>query len=309
MATFETYSRKKKGLPDVLSYHSFSEKLKTQIYHIWNDYFLQDGYPDSFKTEGLKVIHDTICKETGKKTLFFNGTFFNRSFDYQIEKYFESLTDIDALLDTVDIIFYFILRMEEVASQNTYPPALSYSAKDAILDLNTRFKEHGIGYEFANKQIIRIDNQLLHQVAVVPTLSLIQNPEYSNVNDEYLKAHEHYRYSRNQECLNECLKSFETTIKIICFKNNWPYQESDTANVLVKILITNKFLPSYNENQLNSLRSLLQSNIPTVRNKNSAHGQGTQKRKVPNHLAQYLLSVTGATIQLLINSQTAIEKK
>lgn len=309
MAIFETYTKKKQGLPDILSYDSFPEKLKTQIYHIWNDYFLQDSYSTDFKDEAMKVIYNTICKETGKKNFYFNSLFINRSPEYQVEKYFESLTDINDLLDTIDIIFYFMVRMEEVALENNFYLRVKYPVKDAILDLNTRFKENGIGYEFANKQIIRIDNQLLHQQTIKPALLLLQDPDYANVNDEYLKAHEHFRYNRNQECLNECLKAFETTMKIICAKNNWSFQENDTAKILVGILITNKFIPSYNENQLNSLRNLLQSSIPTVRNKNSAHGQGTKKRIVPNNLSQYLLSITGATIQLLINTQKHFEGK
>ena len=48
---------------------------------------------------------------------------------------------------------------------------------------------------------------------------------YAGANDEFLRAHEHYRHKRHKECLNECLKAFESMMKAICKKRRWPYSE------------------------------------------------------------------------------------
>lgn len=309
MATFPTYSKIKNGLPDVFEYDKIPDKLKVQIYHIWNDFFAQDSFTDDFKRDVIQHIHDTICKETGKKILHFNNLFIDRNPASQIEKYFDSLKETDPILDVVDIMFFYIEKMQSVTLQNYPYSRIRYSAESAIEDLNTRFRENGIGYQFANSKIIRVDNQLLHQEAIKPALHLLTDPDYSNANDEYMKAHEHFRFKRNQECLNECLKSFETTMKIICTKNGWTYKNSDTAKPLINILLTKQFMPTYHESYLSSLRQLLESNIPTVRNKNSGHGQGTKKIIVPDHLASYLLNVTGSTIKLIIDTQKELEKK
>jgi hypothetical protein len=308
MATFPTYSKQKAGTPEVFQYDSIPEKLKGQIYHIWHDFFEQEGINNKDKHDIYEHIYKILLKETGKKRLYFNGLFFDDNPANQIEKYFENLDNVDAALDTIGVIFYIVEQVQKITQQNPYSK-LRYTADEAIKDLNIRFKENAVGYQYLNSKIIRIDNQLLHETAVKPALQFIHQKEYQNANEEYLNAHDHFRHRRYQECLNECLKSFETTMKIICSKNKWNFNPNDTAKPLINTLLTNKFLPNYNETYLGSLRTIMESSIPTVRNKNSGHGQGIQKRVVPEHLASYLLTITGATIKLLIETQNTLEKK
>ena len=47
-------------------------------------------------------------------------------------------------------------------------------------------------------------------------LALLGTEEYAEANAEFLKALEHYRKGETKECLTECLKAFETTMKAIC---------------------------------------------------------------------------------------------
>lgn len=151
--------------------------------------------------------------------------------------------------------------------------------------------------------VFLLKNKLLHSETIRPALLLLTDPEFINANEEFLSAHEHFRYNRNKECLNECLKAFETTMKIICMKNQWSFKESDTAKSLIKNLIDNKFLPGYHENQLSAIRQQLESTIPTIRNKNGGHGQGVRKIIVSKSLAKYMLYSTSATICLLVEIQ------
>ena len=37
----------------------------------------------------------------------------------------------------------------------------SQSPGDAVIELNERFREHGVGYQFESEEIIRIDSQLI----------------------------------------------------------------------------------------------------------------------------------------------------
>lgn len=308
MATFPTYSKSKNERPDNFQYDNIPDKLKVQIYHIWNDFFVQKCLSIDFRREVIQHIHDTLLKETGKKALYFNGIYNDKNPARQIEKYFDEQTDTDAILDVIHIMFFFIEEAQIAAVEHDPYIRIPYSADEAINDLNTRFKENGVGYQFTNGKIIRLDNELLHQETVITSLQLLSDTDYLNANDEYIKAHEHYRFKRNQECLNECLKAFESTMKIICTKNNWVYKETDTAKPLINLLLTKNFMPSYNESYLSALRQLLESNIPTIRNKNSGHGAGIKKVNVPDHLANFILYVTGATIKLLVDTQKEIEK-
>lgn len=308
MPIFKIYSKRKKGLPDVLTYDKLSDKMKNQVYHIWNDFFKQECFSKELTEYGRKYIYETICKEEGKKSLYFNGMFKELSPVVQVEKYFEELKETDKIIDVIEVTFFCIIRLEIAAKQRNKLIKITYTADKAIKELNNRFKENGVGYQFTNEQIIRIDNKLLHKETIQPTLDLLHEPEYKNANDEFLKAHEHFRFRRNQECLNECLKSFESTIKIVCHKNGWLYKETDTAKPLINLLLANNFFPNYNESQLSAVRQLLEGSIPTIRNKNSGHGQGTKKIVVADSLASYMLYISGATIRLILETQIDKEK-
>jgi hypothetical protein len=143
---------------------------------------------------------------------------------------------------------------------------------------------------------------LLHEEVIQPALNLLMDENFENANEEYLNAHTHYRDLRYKECLNECLKAFESTMKIICSKNNWQYQDKDTSKDLIKIILDNNLLPAYHTTQLTAIRTLFESSIPTIRNRNSGHGQGTTKIVVDEYLANYMLNITGATIKLLVEA-------
>lgn len=57
----------------------------------------------------------------------------------------------------------------------------------------------------------------------------------------------------------------------------------------------------YLQNQFSSVRILLESGIPTVRNKEGGHGQGSEASVVPEHLASYTLHLTATNLLFLAN--------
>lgn len=44
---------------------------------------------------------------------------------------------------------------------------------------------------------------------------VLSDKRYKGASQEFLAANEHYRHGRYKECLNDCLKAFESTMKII----------------------------------------------------------------------------------------------
>lgn len=110
----------------------------------------------------------------------------------------------------------------------------------------------------------------------------LQDKSFKGANEEFLKAHEHYRRGRYKECLVDALKAFESTMKTIYSLRGWPTQPTDTAKRLISTCMSNGLFPAYFDSQFSSIRSLLESGVPTVRNKNGGHGQGTAPVAVPN---------------------------
>jgi len=168
--------------------------------------------------------------------------------------------------------------------------------------LNERFREHGVGYQFESGEIIRVDSEFLHSEAVKPVLAILRDGSFKGANDEFLAAHDHYRHGRYKECLVDALKSFESTMKTICSIRGWVTQPTDTAKNLIEHCFNNGLFPAYFSSQFSSLRSLLESGIPTVRNKNGGHGQGVAPIAVPEYLARYALNLTATTVLLMVEA-------
>lgn len=167
-------------------------------------------------------------------------------------------------------------------------------------------REMGKAVEIQHPEIIRKESQHLHAEAVKPTIELLKDRHFKGANEEFLKAHEHYRHGDYKACLVECLKAFESTMKIICHAKSWPYNQTDTAKTLIQVCLDKSLIPTFSQQQMTSLRTLLESGIPTVRNNRGGHGQGVLSIDVAPEVARYALHLTAATLLLLIESAKII---
>ncbi|MDN3474497.1 hypothetical protein QMA08_07510 [Pseudoalteromonas sp. APC 3355] len=91
-------------------------------------------------------------------------------------------------------------------------------------------------------------------------------------------------------------------MKVICGKQSWGLKGNETANKLIDICLKNNLIPNYWQTQLSSLRSMLESAIPTARNK-YAHGPEIVQQQAPEELVGYILHTTASTIIFLIESE------
>ncbi|MGN6397186.1 MAG: STM4504/CBY_0614 family protein [Mucilaginibacter sp.] len=296
MAIEDLYSTRNKQVPEILTYESLPEKLKNQIVHIWSDFFNLIKNEDDYD-KIWELIEGKIAKAHGKKTLIADSLI-RYTDSYKVELYFLNNNDIEECLDVIEIIFRVINKAGEIYR-------MEQKSEEAVKELNGRFLLSGVGFQFGVEIIIKIDSKLLHQNIAKPVLNLLDSKIYENANEEYLNDHEHFRNKRNKECLNDCLKSFETTMKIICTINQWSFSPNDTASKLINHLIDNKFFPDYHSTHLNGIRQILESGVPTMRNKNGGHGQGVTRIIVTDEMASYMLNITGSAIKFLIEVQNS----
>jgi len=136
---------------------------------------------------------------------------------------------------------------------------------------------------------------------------LLSDKNYAGANAEFLKAFEHYRHGNTKECLIECLKAFESTMKAICTKRKWPFKSTDTAKALIEVCFLHKLIPDLIQSHVSAFRATLESGIPTVRNKLAGHGQGATIVDVPPHYASYMLHLTATTIQFLVEAEKELK--
>jgi len=283
-------------VPDIYSYDELPNKLKVQIIHIIRDTIGNDVvYLENGAREIYKYIHKALAREYG---VFELDKHFDSDED-SIMNFFLKSNDIEEELDVIDFTFRvinFYIKKDNFYSHST---KVKMSPEEALSELNERFKEHDVGYQFEG-EIIRLDSTYIHSEVVIPTIRLLSSDKFQGANDEYMKAHEHYRHGRNKECLAECLKSFESVMKIICKEKEWNYDQNDTSKRLIQVCFDNDLVPSYMQNQFTSLKSLLESGVPTIRNKKGGHGQGQNKTEVEDHLTRYAMNLTGSNIIFLI---------
>lgn len=311
MAIFDLFSKRQKKLrgdvPDVYTYDDLPNALRVQIVHIWTDVLgnSQDyiEYRERVRV-AYKIIVDALCREYGLFKLPGTEKYGDRKYISELINYLLQESSVEKQLDAIELSFKVINRYTR-SWEYLHRSNASKRADDAIDELNNRFKEHGIGFQFIENEIIRIDSELLHVVAVKPALRLLNDKSYQGAQQEFLSAYEHYRHGKNKESMNDCLKSFESTMKAICDKRKWVYQANATAKALIKVCFDNNLVPSFWQQQLSSLRSMLESSIPTGRNKLSGHGQGAIPTSVPNYLVEYMLHMTASTLVFL----TTAEKK
>jgi hypothetical protein len=314
MPVFQTYSKRQKAMceesADVYCYDKLPEKLKVQIVHIWNDVLGDKGDNlDHYKKS--KVAYDyiveIICRENGWFLLpnFKKSIYKTDSYEALIN-YFLFEENVEKLLDVIELSFVAVNRFTK---EYNYLNKITYEndADQAIDELNIRFKENGVGYQFVGNEIIRIDSEYLHKEAVIPAIRILNEPGFEGAQDEFINAHDHYRHGRFKEALSECNKSFESTMKIICNINNWSFKQSDTSSKLIDICINNGLIKPFWQSNFNSLNTLLSSGVPTIRNKNGGHGQGAELTEVPEYLVSYMLHVTASTVLMLITAHKDIK--
>ena len=307
MAIFDLYSKRQKRLrgevTDIFIYDDIPNKLRIQITHIIRDCF---GYNNSDYRQDKPInlyqyVRDILCREYGKFELRKNTNIYGYRVD---EELFDFFLETESTEEALDVIELLCRAIENIILPNYYEFQRDFNSKihpeQAIQDLNNRFKENGIGYSYESGQIIRIDSTYIHAEITKTVLNLITHKKFKGANEEYLKAHNHYKEGNNKECLNECLKAFESTMKTICLEKGWNISPKMTAKSLIQICFDNELIPSFTQNQFTSLRSLFESGIPAIRNKLGGHGQGQVPQKVDDEMTRYALNLTGTNIIFLI---------
>lgn len=297
---FNLFSKRRKNergdYPDVYQYEEIPNSFRVQVVHMLQEAFAHEGNDFTYEaTETIKEINKALSREYG---IFKLAGKYDEGFQ-ELANFLLQTEDYEQALDVIELTFRFIDRS---IRKNPYHHNQNIDVDSLIEELNQRFRESGVGYQYESGELMRVDSQFIHSEAVKPTLSLLKAKKYHSVNEEFLQAHEHYRHARYEESTTECLKSLESLLKTICSKRGWAYDTNDTAKKLISIVLNNDLIPSFMQNQLNVMQTLLESGVPTVRNKLAGHGQGPTVRAMPDYIASYVLHLTATTILLLANA-------
>jgi hypothetical protein len=339
MPISELFSKRKRkreraGQPAIYQYDEIPEEFRNQVRRIWKKAIGTDpgGIGGRATARVWEEIHDSVSPELGWLALGTEGNPMDSCFQVLLKGNTEQVLDIvEASFQCIEHHFGGYKGRPEDMEEDT---GLSGSASPdvgvvrgmgiteedmrrplspdmAIEELNQHFLENDLGYQYRNGRIIRIDSEYTHSEIVLPALQLLNEPEFKPALDEFLKGHEDYRRGRYEDAINEALKAFESTMKIICENRGWKVVSkkrkkltvSDaSASDLIQTCFEHGLIPVALQRHFTNLRRTLESGLPTVRNEFSAHGDGVETVEVPDYLAQYALNLAASNIVLLINA-------
>ena len=297
---YKLFSQRKReaigDIPDVYEYDIFSVEFRNQFFHIVSSVFekcnkkANAGYGERF--DFWETTCELYAREKGLKNLRSEYGYRNTedAYEYYIDK--SSDEDFLDLLDfTITRIFCHDVTCNCVGKE---------TIEDAIFELNYRFKQHSLGYEFINGTLIIKTDEHIHSNVVKPALCLLHRDEFRGSEDEFLLAWKHYKEGNLKDAILNAGKCFESVMKSICKQSKFPFDEQkDDAKKLIQILREKNFFPAYLESHMNGIRATLESGAPTVRNKTSGHGQGEKVLEISEAYASYALNLVATNIVFL----------
>lgn len=286
MGIYDLFSKRNKPLPDVFQTTELPPKFRTQVCWIWKDSLLQLGCNTGggYTNPLMQEIRNTICREVGRNSLSNNN---RESPEGDLMRALaEATMDTQLGLNVIETSFRFMFH--------EFPPQMM---DRLIRELNHRFRENGIGYQFDfnAQRLIPVNSMFTHEQVVRPALAVLTCRDFATANTEFMEAFEDYKKSDFDDCLTKCCACFESVMKIICHKKGWAFDPKDTAAPLIQTIIREAGMESFFEQPL-----ML---IATMRNRlSSSHGAGTGTRHAPEHIARYALNATASAILLLVEA-------
>lgn len=315
MPIFELYSRRKRCLergdaPEVYQYNTLPAPLRTQLAQIFSDaiggYYVSSGYGGTASPNNNDTWNE-ICRilrrEKGVDSLSASGPDMRE----EVLSYLRTASTDDAL-DVVHVCCVAIEKVVPTFTQYSYRNhRIRQNPDEALKEVNYRFREAGVGYQYDSREIIRVDSQFLHSEVVKPALAILSDSRFKGAEEEFLEAHKQYRSGNSKDAVTGANRAFESAMKAVCDIKGWTFEKGARATDLIKVLRRNCLFPDYLDNAFDQLIATLSSGLPAVRNSGGGHGQGAVPRETPNYVAAYALHLAATNIVLLADAALAAE--
>ena len=254
------------------------------------------GQPSPFWSE----IHAKLRYLMGKPRLSYLQ--FNSQAE-DVEWFLEDCTD-ENFLDFIEFVFQSQKPISRPLPKigQVLPSEVNHFLNDCELPYfltdyiwETKMGEWGeSNHLVAFPQIITRDSEVIHEVAIEPTILLLRGTRWKSANDEFLKALQCLRKQEWGNCVTRCANSLESVMKIVCKEKGW---ENDPDKLkaarLLRIVIENSSLDPY-YSKLLELPHVLRNERGEV------HGTSEKLSALPEHIANFAVNMTASTILLMV---------
>jgi hypothetical protein len=287
--------RRMKAAPDVLVYDALEEPARVKINFAIQDLLAPETSQRHQTEERYKLVVHTLRREFGMQRLSEgrNGV------ATELWEFVRGEPSVARILDVIEAVMRVAIYCHQKSHHRIDPTRF-------LETINDTFRRHAVGYQLEGDETVRVDNTYAHAVVTQPALTLLASARWQGADEEFLKAHEHYRDGNNKEAITEAAKSFESVMKTICLARGWAVDPNATSKALLDACFKNDLVPPFWQTQMGALRALLEGSVPTGRNKRAAHGQGAAPVAVPDELAGYVMHMAAAAIIFLVKADAAL---
>jgi hypothetical protein len=223
-------------------------------------------------------------------------------------RFLHQSSNINEVLSLIELCAQELLNLAETDRQGGPDRGAIGNPDEGVVELNQRFLQHSVGYQFENGEIIRIDSQYVHSEVVKEALRLLCEPELKEANDEFMKAHRYLREGGGslRDCNTAALRAMENTLKVICDARGWDYQKGDTVERLLAIVQRQGLFPDYLGGYFTNLIGAMKAGVPKIRDRQGGHGAAPGDDPVPDHIGAFALHLTAANIVMLVKAYRAL---
>jgi hypothetical protein len=297
MPVFNTFSKRQRERPATFAYDVVPDSLRLQLRIV-----LEDAFGSWAK--GWEFLGRVMEREHAAPS-------FNRQYESRLAAaapYAIQCLVLGTFEESIDAIETG-LRILNIAGRKEVPQyhGIRQSPDDAVAEVNERFLEHGIGYQFSveENQIVRLDSALLHKEAVEPAMRLLGSPGFEGPADEFAKAHAYHRSGDGKDAVSWAVKALESAAKAICNARGWSYDKATGPKDLIDVIYKNGLIPQELEAYFGGLRTALVSGLPTIGNRMTRHGQGPHVKPIAEHMVTFGMHLAAATIVFLVEAHRA----
>lgn len=299
MGVFELYSKRRKRelgeAPDIVSYDHFPLEFRTQVCYLLDDAL---GDYDRYRRVDLsEKSYEAVVRILRREYGVFHLAKERADGHTDLHHFVRRTPNIDQVLDVIELAF---IACQTIHYKYEDPDG---HAEGIANELNIRFREHGLGYQYEDGKVFRTDSTLLHEEAVRPALTVLRDPAFTGAEEEFLEAFAHHRRGREKDAMIWALKALESTLKVICKARGW--SDAGQAKDLLNTVFTHGLIEPIWQSEFSALRSVLESGVSTGRNKRAGHGQGADSIVVPPYLAAFVLHQAAAAVLFLVEAYKA----
>jgi hypothetical protein len=315
MPIFETFARRRQkealnGEPEVYTYDEAPEQLRHQIalalveglgrYHVFTGNEL--SIPPNANEVWTEI--DRICR---KEILSYLKSARGENLANRFLNHLHTAA-MDDFLSMVEIGCRGLGCVTDEYDE-TRRRGAEQAGIGAVEEINGRFEQHAVGYQFENGHIIRVDSKLAHAEIIKPALSLLTARIFHKANADFMTAHRHYRVGEFKDCVTSAHRAFESMLKAICDTEGWKYGKGDGASELITRVSSAGLFTHDFDKSFTAYIAMLKTGLPSVRNDAGGHGEGLATGAVTAQIARFALNLTASNILFLGESYDAISKR